>query len=184
MHANASMKAGKQGERELVSQQAKKKHKGEMESKQIRERTRGKRRAQLSLEWIRSSYLETSGTTSSERKDLKNLFLPKETEQPNVKRVNLKMEKKAEKMYVIREKNKRQSEQGVDRTYFTMGTVPFKILRKEPHTAFIKAELSMRCLEFGNGDAFKWKDAIALLKLYERNETALNPITTFEDDVE
>ena len=81
---------------------------------------------------------------------------------------------------MIREKIKRQSERGVDRTYRTMGTVPFKMLRMEPHTNFIKAELSMRCLEFGNGNAFKWKPAISILKLHERNAKALNPITNFD----
>lgn len=184
LHANASMKAGKQGERDLVSSQAKKKHKGEKENeKYTRERTRGKHRAQLSLQWIRQSYKETSAekNTASSRKEIKKLFLPKETEQPNVQRVNLKMEKKEDKMYVFREKNKRQSERGVDRTYRIMGKVPYKILKKDTHTNFIQTELALRALEFGNGKFFKWKEAIDLLKTYESNKKALNPISDFDE---
>ena len=60
-----------------------------------------------------------------------------------------------------------------------MATVPYQVLKKDIHSLFLKDELSMRVLEYGEGKAIKWRECIKMLKKYEKNENCFRPLTNF-----
>ena len=105
LHGNVSMKSGKKGERELRSPQAKKKHKGNIEDEgKTRERTRGKIRAKLMLGWTSTTYEDIAHKSEADHSRMKNLL---HSLKSNLKRVQLKMEKNAGKVFMNRSQNKR-----------------------------------------------------------------------------
>ena len=89
-----------------------------------------------------------------------------QSDKNNLKQINTKMEKNAGKILINHRENKRQKERGVDQTYRSMASVPYKALKKDTHTLFLMAELRMRCLEHGDGENFKWADSPKMLKRY------------------
>ena len=155
LHGNVSTKDGTKDERELGSVQAKKKHKRSIENEgKTMERTKGKIRAKPMLAWTSTTYGDIAHKSEADHSRMKNLL---NSLKSNLKRVQLKMEKNAGKVFMNRSQNKRQKERGVDQNFRSMETVPYQVLKRDTHSKFLKDELFMRVLENGKEKGFKWK---------------------------
>jgi hypothetical protein len=181
LRANASMGAGKQGSRNIRSDEAKRKHGGETENaKQIRHRTRGKRRVEIAMKLISDRYKEMQYVSKEIRKKVKQSMTSTE-EQSGPVRVKLKMESFSEKKDRIRPKNKRELETGIDKTYQLTNRCPYKSTNAINHTKQLQGELQERLspdefAPFANGG---WRKITDKMKEIDGNKKFFKPLTPY-----
>ena len=141
------MGPGKEGEREVRPDEAKKKHGGNVEKsdRTKKQHVRGAQRVVIALDLIRSRFAEAQGfSTAEEHKQIKKEHFMSDESKSRIKRVGAKLEVFQERKDATRSRNKLQKERGIDKTYLVADRTPYKNTKDGLHLAQLREELKAR----------------------------------------
>jgi hypothetical protein len=175
LHANASVTAGMQGQRQTKSGGP------ENPKKKIRQTVRGEARTivQLNNAKERHQNLNRIRGLLVKQKKLKDALKTKNENRSDMARATAQANEFRRKHLLERAPNKRQRERGVDRTYLVVGRIPYKALRATipNHMNLLRAELVHRGADpatIPNG----CRDRIKMLKELENDKKSFRAKTT------
>ena len=174
LHANASVTAGMQGQRQTQSGGP------ENPKKKIRQTVRGEPRTivQLNNAKERCQNLNRIRGVLVKQKKLKDALKTKNENRSDVARATAQANEFRRKHLLERAPNKRQRERGVDRTYLVVGRIPYKVLRATipEHMDLLQAELVHRGADPANIPA-GCRDRIKMLKELENDKKSFRAKT-------
>ena len=123
-------------------------------------------------------YKEVVGVPEARRKELRDHLTAKEHKSSN-KRITAKVEKFESNINNPRRPNKRQREEGVDKTYLSNGDIAYTDTKAATHTEHLRAELTSRGVDASPTIYKGYREIAKKLKTLNRSKKAFKPKTEY-----
>jgi hypothetical protein len=133
----------------------------------------------MAMDLITDRFQAVQNATKEVRDALKKSLTSKEDQSSTV-RVKEKMEAFSEKKDRVRQKNKRELERGIDKTYQLTNRIPYKLTNSATHTEQLREELRERVPEDGfiYSDS-KYREITKKMKEIDGNPKYFTPKTSY-----